>query len=279
MPFIPVEQLPGADLGRVALCGPSGSGKSLTALKIARGLVGEKGRIALVDSENGSSRKYRAFEKYDVAILESYEPAKYVAEMVLAEKAKYSVLIIDGISQAWAGKGGMLEQHDKAAAKLGDSFRAWGNITPEQNRFVDAMLKLKCHLIVTLRVKTERVVEQVGGRTKIREVGLKPVQRDGVEYDFDMICDIEKDTHKLVVSKSRCPKLDGYEEVKAGEGFGRLIREWLDTGVGKSKVDMVRDQIRELAAAVGQGEDVEPLLEMAGDDLTALDEVQKGLIA
>jgi len=66
MPFVPVKTLPTADLASVALCGPEGSGKTLTALKIARGICGSRGRIAVIDTENGRARKFRRFENFDV---------------------------------------------------------------------------------------------------------------------------------------------------------------------------------------------------------------------
>jgi energy-coupling factor transporter ATP-binding protein EcfA2 len=301
MPFVPVDQLKIADRGRIVIDGPEGSGKTLTCLKIARGIVGPKGRIAVIDTENGGSRKFRRYERFDVAILQgNYAPAQYVALIHEAEQAGYDALLIDSLSHAWAGQGGVLEQHDAATAKTkGDSFRAWAQVTPEHNRLVDALLGCKCHLLCTLRVRTEYVVETYtdsAGRTRnrVRKVGTKPVQRDGMLYEFDLAGDFDDDG-TLTLAKSRCPELNGasfrlfqkteqfdraaFERgLAAAEQIGVMVARWLETGEGLTKAEFLVQTIRERAAEVGEDlEAVEALIEAAGDDIGALDDILAGL--
>jgi energy-coupling factor transporter ATP-binding protein EcfA2 len=296
MPFVPVDQLKVANLARIVLDGPEGSGKTLTSLKIARGLVGPTGRIAVIDTENASSRKFQRFERFDIALLSgNYAPAQYVQLIREAEAAKYDALLIDSLSPAWAGQGGVLDMHEAAAAKINDSFRAWGKVTPEHNRLVESILGCRCHLLCTLRVKTEYVVESYTNsrgqdKNRVRKVGTKPVQRDGMLYEFDLVASFDDDG-LLTVVKSRCPEIDratfplfprpedgqfsrqAFEKgLAAAEDIGRLVARWLQTGQGMTKAEFLAERVRERAIETGADlEDVELKLELAGDDIGALD--------
>jgi len=219
---------------RIALMGPSGSGKSKSAQLMALGL-GKK--IAVIDTEHGSASKYAGDDgvDFDVLELESFSPMTYVAAIHAAEDAGYDVLIVDSLTHAWSGKGGALEQVDNAAkrSQSGNSYMAWRDVTPQHNELVDALVRCKCHLIATLRTKTEYVLEEVtrGGKTtkQPRRVGLAPVQRDGMEYEFDIVADITLD-HDLMVTKTRCTALDGLVVNKPGVKLGQQIAAWLSDG-------------------------------------------------
>lgn len=215
---------------RVALIGPSGSGKTFTALRMARGLAGAGRRIALADSERGSASKYADRFEFDAHDMEQFSPRDYISVIQEADKAGYDVLIIDSLSHAWMGKGGALEMVDAAAkaSKSRNSFDAWRAVTPEHNAMVDAILRARCHVIVTLRVKTEYVVEEVNGKKTPRKVGLAPVQRDGLEYEFDVVADM--DGAELVVTKTRCPSLAKAVVAEPGEKLGETLRAWLTDG-------------------------------------------------
>lgn len=217
---------------RVALIGLSGSGKTFTALRIARSLVGPTGRIALIDTEHGSASKYAGdVAEFDALDLEQHSPKEYIAAIRDAANERYDALIIDSLSHAWSGRGGALEQVDNAAKRNGgNSFGAWRDVTPQHNALVEALLAFPGHLFVTMRAKTEYVVEQTGkGKSAPRKVGLAPVQRDGIEYEFDVVADLDID-HNFVVSKSRCSKLAGLVVQCAGEEVATVLRAWLDDG-------------------------------------------------
>ncbi|MBK7782353.1 MAG: ATP-binding protein [Ardenticatenia bacterium] len=217
---------------RIAIIGPSGSGKTYSALAIAAGL-GK--RVAVIDTERGSASKYAGLPgmpAFDVLELESFAPETYVSAIGAAGAAGYDVLIIDSLSHAWMGKDGALEQVDRAAkrSQSGNSFAAWREITPKHNALVDAMLASSCHLIVTMRAKTEYVMETNSrGKQEPRKIGLAPIQRDGMEYEFDVVGDITLD-HELIISKTRCPAFDGKVIQLPGLGFGQDIADWLSDG-------------------------------------------------
>lgn len=212
---------------RCALLGPAGAGKTRTALEIAKG-IGEK--IALIDTEHGSASMYAHIVGFDALELMSFSPDRYIEAITAAEQAGYDVLVIDSLSHAWTGKGGILEFVDRTK-KNGNSFNAWGDATPLHNKLVERLLTCKLHLIVTMRTKMEFVQERdpQTGKTTIRKVGMQPVQRDGMEYEFDVICDIDQN-HTLTVGKTRIDEIDGEIIEKAGEGFGRRLKGWLDGG-------------------------------------------------
>ena len=217
---------------RIAIIGPSGSGKTFSALAIAAGL-GQ--RVAVIDTERGSASKYAGLPgmpPFDVLELESFSPETYVSAIGAAGAAGYDVLIIDSLSHAWMGKDGALEQVDRAAkrSQSGNSFAAWREVTPKHNALVDAMLASSCHLIVTMRAKTEYVMETNSrGKQEPRKIGLAPIQRDGMEYEFDVVGDITLD-HELIISKTRCPEFDGKVIQLPGLVFGQSIAGWLSDG-------------------------------------------------
>jgi hypothetical protein len=295
MPFVDVNLLPGDDYARIGICGPEGSGKTLIGLKLARGIVGPQGRIALIDTENRSSRKFRAFERFDVQPIEgNYAPAIYVAAIHEAERLKYDALVVDSLSPAWNAPGGALDTIDsltKGNKKLNRS--AWAKVTPEHNRLVQAIVHAKLNIICTLRVKTDYAeIETPDGRRQWKKIGLAPIQRDGFLYEFDMVIDLDVD-HELVFSKSRLPVLDKtklftptretrrmeplvllHRNLAVAEQLGGQIAEWLRTGEGKTRAQMVEESIRGRAIDLGRyDETLEAMLEAAGGDLQVLDQI------
>jgi DNA polymerase III delta prime subunit len=209
---------------RLAFIGPAGSGKTLTALKVASGLGG---KIGLIDTEQGSASIYADQFDFDQLILDSYAPSTYVDALKAAQG--YDVVIIDSLSHAWAGKGGALDQVDRARSKSnsGNSYIAWGNVTPQQNAMVESILTAPFHVITTMRSKMEYVQERDSkGKTQIRKVGLQPVQRDGLEYEFDIVGDVDQ-THTLTISKTRYSDLADRVINEPTEQLGVQISEWL----------------------------------------------------
>jgi nucleoside-triphosphatase THEP1 len=215
---------------RLGLIGPAGSGKTMTALRIASGLGG---RVAVIDTERGSASLYsgeRGME-FDVLELDTYEVERFTKAIKDAEAAGYATLVIDSLSHAWAGKGGILEFVDNAGKRNqgGGNFGAWRDATPRHNQLVDAILSAQMHIICTLRSKVEYVVENVGGRNQVRKVGLQPVQRDGLEYEFTVVGDVTQD-HDLVVTKTRAAFLKDKVIREAGEELGQQLAAWLSAG-------------------------------------------------
>ena len=212
---------------RLALMGPSGAGKTLTSLHLAQDL--DAGPIALIDTERGSASKYADQFDFDVLELDSFHPEHYIEAIHAADAGDYGVLIIDSLSHAWAGKGGALELVDEAARKMKSSntFAAWRDVTPLHHRLLDAILGTDLHVIVTLRSKMENIQDKdEKGRTLIRKVGLQAVQREGVEYEFDVVGEMDLD-HVLTITKSRCPSLADRVFPSPNGKVSAELKEWL----------------------------------------------------
>src|SRR5579862_7931556 len=186
---------------RLAVCGTSGSGKTYTLLKLATELGGP---IALVDTERGSASKYADIFEFDVMELGSYDPRNLVTIIDKAASSGYHVLCIDSLSHFWIGKDGELDQVDRAARRMQtpNSFAAWKQITPVHNALVDKMISAPLHILVGLRSKTEWVLDRDDktGKTAPRKVGLAPVMRDGIEYEFDVCGEMDQE-NTLVITK------------------------------------------------------------------------------
>ncbi|WP_392530179.1 ATP-binding protein [Nostoc sp. C117] len=214
---------------RLSLIGISGSGKTYSALNIAQFLGKSTG---VIDSEHRSASKYADLFSFDTCELTSFHPQHYI-DAIEDASTTYDVLIIDSLSHAWMGKDGALEQVDRIAkrSQTSNTFAAWRDVTPLHNKLVEALLSCPCHLIVTMRSKSEYVMEEYedkGGKKKTRpvKVGLAPIQRDGVEYEFDVVGDMDKDNN-LIITKSRCPKLSGQVIHKPGKELAYTLRAWM----------------------------------------------------
>jgi len=216
---------------RLALAGPSGSGKTYSALLIAQGLA-PQGRIALLDTERGSGALYADLVPYDIATLAPpYGPERYIALIREAERQGYAVLVIDSLSHAWTGAGGVLDLHEKAAtAAKGNTWAAWREVTPAHNALVDAMLGANLHLIATLRTKTAYEVTDDSGKKKPVKVGLAPVQREGIEYEFTLVFDLTVEGHLASVGKDRTTLFNGRHFTPTVD-TGATLRAWLEGGV------------------------------------------------
>lgn len=218
---------------RMALIGPSGSGKTYSALAIAEHL-GD--RVALIDTEHGSASKYARRFNFDVLELAPpFDPRRYVEALRAGVAAGYDVVIIDSLSHAWMGQGGALEMVDKAAARnqqgASNSFSAWREVTPIHNQMVEGLVQAGCHLIVTMRAKQGHVQEydEKQHKTVIRKVGMEAIQRDGLEYEFDVVADMDMD-NRFIVSKSRCEAMAGLIVEKPGKDVADILAAWLSDG-------------------------------------------------
>lgn len=214
---------------RIALWGPSGAGKTRTALEVATGL-GQK--IALIDTEHGRSRQYADRYGFDIVELETFHPDHYIQAIQAAEDEGYDVLIIDSLTHAWSGEGGLLEVHSEVVNKSPsrNEFSAWEQVTPIHRRLIEAIVRSSLHVIVTMRSKTEYALEvNEQGKTVIRKVGLGPDQRRNLEYEFDVVGYIDPD-HTLTIEKD-CSDLLQDQVIKLPTAeLGVKLAAWFSRG-------------------------------------------------
>lgn len=215
---------------RLSIAGPAGSGKTYTSLRLASE-IGSK--IAVIDTERGSAAKYSDKFDFDVIELDDFHPDNYIEAIHAAEKGGYDVLVIDSTTHEWNGKGGILYQLEAAQArqKTKNSYTAWKDVTPVHDAFINAILQCKCHVIASVRSKADYVQDknEQTGRTEIRKVGMASIQREGMDYEYDIMMEMDVD-HVGVITKTRCAALDGKTFRKPGTEMADILKEWLSSG-------------------------------------------------
>ena len=228
---------------RAALFGPSGAGKTFTALRMATGMGG---RIAVIDTERGSASKYADRFTFDVCDLEDRSVDGYVQAIREAGRAGYDVLVVDSLTHGWKHLLDKVETIARAKFK-GNTWSAWSDGNKDQDALIEAILDYPGHIIATMRSKTEWQTEQgSNGKSKPIRVGLAPEQGKGIEYEFDFLCEITVE-HQLTVIKDRSGKFQDQIIDKPGEEFGKALSDWLSEG--EAPVVPVEDPAKALAEA------------------------------
>lgn len=235
---------------RLAIAGPAGSGKTYTGLSIAQSLA-NGGKIAVLDTEHGSASKYADLFGFDVQEIDPpFHPDRFAAAIREAQKEGYSVIVLDSLSHAWNGTGGLLEIVDQIAARSSskNTFAAWKEGTPIQNKLIDTMLQADIHIIATMRQKQEYVLEE-GDNKKMKpvKVGLAAVQREGFEYEFDVVMNMDIDNNGVIV-KTRCPALNGGMYRRPGKDVADILAEWLTGAPRVETTDPLGDPAVKYAA-------------------------------
>lgn len=213
---------------RIGLAGPSGSGKTMGALKLARGIVGPTGKICLIDTERGSAQLYADVTAFDVIELKPpFAPKNYIEAIEAAEDAKYDIIIIDSLTHAWADEGGILDQADKLEKAGRNRFTMWSDLTPQHRQLVNALLNCDTHLIGCVRSKQEYALDkdQSTGKTTVKKLGMAPIQREGMEYEFTTFFDIAQN-HVATNSKDRT-NMFANEVFQINEETGQRFINWL----------------------------------------------------
>lgn len=216
---------------KLGISGASGSGKTYSALLMAYGLCGDWGKIAVIDTENGSAELYSHLGGYSVETISApFEPQKYIDAINEAEKAGFEVLIIDSLSHAWSGEGGLLDIQNAIAkaSRSGNSYTAWRDVSPLHAKLVDAFLQCNMDVIVTTRAKTAYEMVDVNGKKTPQKVGLEPVFRDGLEFEVTTFFSISQD-HIAQATKDRTSLFDG-KYFTPSEETGKTFAEWRNSG-------------------------------------------------
>lgn len=215
---------------KLALTGPAGSGKTMSANMLARGLVGPEGRIALLDTENESASLYSDRFNFDVCNIgraEKEDPNAYIKPIRAAIEAGYDCLIVDSFSHIWEA---VLSYKGKMDAAGGNSFTNWNKAGEKFANALNEVLFAPVHVIVCLRAKTEYVIEQnEKGKAIPRKIGMAPITRAGTDFEFTTVFDLSVEGHFASTSKDRTGLFDEKIFVIT-EDTGREIGDWLRSG-------------------------------------------------
>ena len=221
---------------KMAIQGPSGSGKTYSALLLAHGLCQQWDKIAVIDTENQSSHLYAHLGQYQVLSLSSpYTPERYMEAMDYCVASGIEVIIIDSITHEWED---LLDYH---GSLQGNSFTNWNKVTPRHNAFVQKMLQSPVHIIATVRTKQDYVLTEKNGKSVPEKVGMKSVQRDGLDYEFTLVFDIDS-KHMAHASKDRTGLFNGKPEQRITASVGSLISIWCMEEL-EPQIEYVKDRI------------------------------------
>lgn len=227
----------------MSIQGGSGSGKTRSALEIAKHLCPPGKRIALIDSEN-SAELYSDVVDFDVdsdfgplGKVNYHQDVWMKKILAAAASGEYGAIVLDSCTHLWKGEGGFLAQIDaicaaqRAKGGKGDSFAAWKSVDPLYAKFIAGLRQIPMHTIMCIRAKQAyEKVSDSGGRGNIRKVGMEPEFRDGFEYEMDIQAAIDQE-HVLVPLKHRLGDcLDGKVFPKPGKDFADVCLAWLRNG-------------------------------------------------
>ncbi len=218
---------------KMALQAPSGAGKSYSALLLAQGLTnGNLSKVAVIDTEAGSSNLYAHIGSYNVLNLESpHSPERYIEAIDLCIRSGMEVIILDSISHCWDF---LLDYH---ASLTGNSFTNWNKITPRQKAFVEKILQSDVHIICTMRVKQDYVLSEKNGKMVPEKVGLKAIQRDEISYEFTIVFDIDY-KHFATASKDRTNLFEGKPQFVINSNTGKKILDWCNSNMTKGELQV-----------------------------------------
>lgn len=236
---------------RLGLSAVSGGGKTYSALLLAKGLVGDLSKVAVIDTENGSASLYAHLGEFSTIELSApYTPERYIEAIQACEAADIECIIIDSITHEWDGKGGVI---DISNSMTGNSFTNWAKLTPRHQAFIDAILQSPCHVITTVRRKQDyEMTKDQSGKTKVEKAGLKEVTREGFEYELTVNFNLDE-KHNCTASKDRTGLFMDKPQFTISEATGITIMEWCESGVDSRVI------INDAVAAVNKATTVEEL--------------------
>jgi hypothetical protein len=211
---------------KIKLClqGPSGSGKTYSALLLAYGLCNDWSKICVIDTENHSADLYSQLGEYNtISLTGPYTPERYMQAIEVCVKAGIEVIIIDSLSHEWEY---IINFH---ASLTGNSFTNWSKVTPRHNGFIQTLLDTNKHVIATVRTKQDYVLNERNGKMVPEKVGLKPIQRDDLEYLFTLTFELDRN-HVALSTKDRTGLFSNKQGQLINEETGKSILEWCNYG-------------------------------------------------
>ena len=146
----------------LGMIGPSGGGKTYTAMRLASGICGDK-PFAVIDTEAGRAKHYADLFKFDHADLKPpFRPDAYAEAIMAADKASYPVIVVDSCSHEWAGDGGILDWAESEVDRMaGDDYAkrervklaSWIKPKMSHKAMVQKLLQIRAHLILCFRAE------------------------------------------------------------------------------------------------------------------------------
>jgi len=226
---------------KVALMGASGSGKTYSALRLAKGMLEElkkeknpdklkNGKILLANTEASRGRYYANEFEYDIVDISSpHHPEMYVDLIEYAVEQQYPILILDSTSHEWEGKGGCLELHQQA----GGTYQSWAKVTPRHDKFIEKISDSQINIIATMRGKDQYEIEKSeNSKMSVKKLGVGAKQRDGFEYEFTVTFLLDQKTNTAEAQKDNTHLFEHESAFQLTEKHGKQLAQWAGAGEG-----------------------------------------------
>lgn len=228
---------------KMAITGASGSGKTYSSLLLAHGLAMDWEKVVVIDTENHSSHLYAHLGAYKVLNLDApYTPESYIDAIDFVVSQGMEVVIIDSLSHEWEC---LLDYHSNLA---GNSFTNWSKVTPRHQTLVQKMLQSPVHIIATMRSKSDYVLSDKNGKMVPEKVGLKAIQRDGLDYEFTLVFDLDI-KHQATATKDRTGLFSSKPEFRISSHTGQQIGQWCMEDLSP-RIDYVKERIEQTNSTI-----------------------------
>lgn len=242
---------------KMQIGGVSGSGKTTASLKLAYGLCGDWNKIAVIDSENGSSELYVGKDgigEFNVVPLDSFSERDFINAINLCEKEGMEVVIIDTSTRLW-------DYLIELQTKLGGRYQDWKEPKERYKKYLYTMLQSNMHIISTVRKKEEYIIEQEDGKkASLKKIGLKDQAEGNTSYEMTLVFELDRDSHLAITSKDRTRLFEKEAPFFVTEETGRKIKEWCEEGTEQEI--QVKGDISEALVEIDSAKDVEFLKEL-----------------
>jgi hypothetical protein len=215
---------------KLGIQAPSGCGKTYSSLLLAKGIIGDLTKVAIIDSEK-SADLYAHLGNYQVLTLEPpFAPKKYIKAIEVCKKANMELVIIDSLSHAW------MYIKDYHSGMSGNSFQNWSKLKPIHQELIDTIIQTPIHFICNFRTKHDYVMTEKNGKIVPEKKGLKAVTTDDTEYEFSIVFDLDT-AHQATVSKDRTGLFAPLKvPFLITEATGKQIKDWCETGVSVEEI-------------------------------------------
>jgi hypothetical protein len=245
---------------KVALIAPSGGGKTYSSLRVATGMLEElkklgqsqNGKILMANTESSRGLYYANEFTYDIVNMTApHNPENYTDLIEYATQQKYPILIMDGTSPEWEGKGGCLELHQQA----GGTYQAWAKVTPRHDKFIMSLADAPIHIVATMRGKDQyEMQKEDSGKINIKKFGVGAKQRENFEYEFTCTFLIDQKTNLATPQKDNTHLFENEGDQKLTEKHGTKLIQWANSGEGYTvpvrEVKSASDSVKELKEKV-----------------------------
>lgn len=253
----------------IGIAGVSGSGKTYTALLLARGMVDKADEIGFLDTENRRGSLYADILDSPFLIGDLYppfSPKRYAEAIKEFQDAGVKVLVIDSISHEWEGEGGC-DDIANASLASGKKMANWIGAKREHKAFMNTLLQCNMNVICCIRAREKTDFKDPKMPVSL---GIQPVCEKNFMFEMTASMLMEEEGKKQTFLKmpSFFKKIFGKGDNYLGCAVGKKIIEWINTG---EKEDPEITKIRsEMLMACESG--INGLMEVWGKLTPALQE-------